>query len=49
MTILNTKISLHDYVFYPWLREAVSPKWAYDEQPYTTANIYVSFAKHSNV
>lgn len=49
MTILNTKLPLHDYLFYPWMREATLPKWSYAQQPYTTANVYVSFAKHSNV
>lgn len=29
MTLLNTQLPLHDYLFYPWMREATLPKWSY--------------------
>lgn len=48
MSILNTKMSIHDYIFYPWMREVTMPYWVYDDRPYTTANVTVKFDKHSN-
>jgi len=29
LTMLNTKISLHDFLFYPWMREVTLPRWSY--------------------
>lgn len=48
MSILNTKVSIHDYIFYPWMREVTMPCWSYETQPYTTATVTVKFDKHSN-
>lgn len=48
MSILNTKVSLHDWLFYPWMREITIPKWSYEKCPYTTATVIVKFDKHSN-
>lgn len=48
LTILNTKVSLHDFLFYPWMREVTMPIWSYSKQPYTTADITVKFDKHCN-
>lgn len=48
MSILNTKVSLHDYLFYPWMREVTMPCWSYETQPYTTATVTVKFDKHCN-
>lgn len=48
-TIINTKASLHERIFYPWLREVSLPYWAYKEQPYTTATITVDFTKHNSL
>lgn len=49
MEILNTKKSLHEYLFYPWMRECSSQFWQYATAPYVTATIYVSFQKHNSV
>lgn len=48
MSILNTKVSVHDYIFYPWMREVTMPCWSYETQPYTTATVTVKFDKHAN-
>jgi hypothetical protein len=48
MSILNTKTSIHDFIFYPWMREVTLPFWVYDSQPYTTATITIKFDKHCN-
>ena len=48
MSILNTKVSIHDYIFYPWMREVTMPCWSYETQPYTTATVTVKFDKHAN-
>lgn len=49
MDIINTKASLHERIFYPWMRECVNPWWAYDTAPYTTATVIVDFTKHNDV
>ena len=49
MDIVNTKASLHERVFYPWMRECVNPWWAYATQPYTTATVTIDFTKHNDV
>ena len=49
MKIVNTKVPLHERIFYPWMREVVSPMWHYNEQPYTTATIKIDLTKHSDV
>lgn len=49
MSIINTKASLHERIFYPWLREVTLPYWVYDSQPYTTATIIVDFGKHMDL
>ena len=46
LKIVNTKVPLHERLFYPWLRETTMSWWAYDEQPYTTATITVDLTKH---
>lgn len=48
MSILNTKVSIHDFIFYPWMREVTTPAWSYESQPYTTATVTVKFDKHCN-
>lgn len=48
MSILNTRASLHERIFYPWMREVTLPYWSYDSQPYTTATITVDFTKHND-
>lgn len=48
LMIVNTKVPLHERIFYPWMREVVSPMWHYDIQPYTTATITVDMTKHSD-
>ena len=47
VAILNTRQSLHENIFYPWMREAAYPQWSYDSQPYTTARIIIDFTKHN--
>lgn len=49
MKIVNTKVPLHERIFYPWLRETVQPNWSYWQQPYTTATITVDFTKHNDI
>lgn len=49
MTIVNTKVPLLERIFYPWLREVTLPYWAYQVQPYTTADITVDFTKHCDM
>lgn len=48
LTILNTTASLHERIFYPWMREVTLPYWSYNEQPYTTATITIDFSKHND-
>lgn len=49
MSIINTKASLHERIFYPWLREVTLPYWVYESQPYTTATIIIDFGKHMDL
>lgn len=49
LAIINTKAPLMERIFYPWIREITMPFWAYDSQPYTTANITISFDKHTDL
>jgi len=49
LNIINTKAPLAERVFYPWMREVTLPYWSYDLQPYTTANIKVSYQKHADL
>lgn len=49
MNVVNTRASLVDRIFYPWMREVSLPYWSYDDQPYTTATIIVDFTKHNDV
>lgn len=49
MKIVNTKVPLHERLFYPWMREVVQPFWSYNQQPYTTATITVDFSKHADL
>ena len=30
MDIINTKIALHERIFYPWMREVTLPFWSYE-------------------
>jgi hypothetical protein len=48
-SILNTKVPLIERIFYPWMRELVSPVWCYDSQPYTTATITIDFTRHADI
>lgn len=49
LKMLNTKVPLHERIFYPWLREVTLPFWSYKTQPYTTATIVVDFTAHNDV
>ena len=49
LKIVNTKVPLHERIFYPWLRETTLNWWAYDSQPYTTATITIDFTKHNDI
>ena len=49
LKIINTKVPLHERIFYPWLREVTTPFWNYWQQPYTTATITVDMTKHCDV
>ena len=48
MQIVNTKASLHERIFYPWMKEVTLPWWSYNSQPYTTATITIDFTKHND-
>lgn len=48
LKIVNTKVALHERIFYPWMREVTLPMWSYDQQPYTTATITVNYTKHND-
>lgn len=48
LNIINTKVPLLERIFYPWMREITLPYWSYDNQPYTTANVEISFEKHAD-
>ena len=48
MQIVNTKASLHERIFYPWMKEVTFPWWSYNSQPYTTATITIDFTKHND-
>lgn len=49
LKILNTKVALHERIFYPWIREVSLPYWSYDSQPYTTATITIDFTAHNDI
>lgn len=49
MKILNTRVSLLDRVFYPWMREISYPYWSYATQPYTTATITIDMTEHNDI
>lgn len=49
LKILNTKVPLHERIFYPWMREVTLPYWSYNSQPYTTAIITIDFTKHNDI
>lgn len=49
LKIVNTKVPLHERIFYPWMREVTLPYWSYACQPYTTATITVDFTKHNDI
>ena len=49
MNMINTKATLPEIIFYPWMKEVTSPFWAYDTQPYTTANVTVDYSKHADM
>ena len=49
LKFINTRVPLHERIFYPWLRETHLPFWSYDSQPYTTATITIDFTKHNDV
>jgi hypothetical protein len=39
--ILNTEYSLHEHIFYPWMRETTMSYWVYESRPYTHAKISI--------
>ena len=49
LKIVNTKVPLHERIFYPWMREVTLPYWSYWQQPYTTATITIDFTKHNDI
>ena len=49
LKILNTKVSILDRIFYPWMREISYPYWSYGTHPYTTATVTISFQSHNDV
>lgn len=49
LNVLNTKVSLADRIFYPWMRELSYPYWSYEDQPYETATITIDMTSHSDI
>jgi len=49
LKVLNTRVSLLDRVFYPWMREISYPYWSYPTQPYTTATITIDMTEHNDI
>lgn len=49
LKIVNTKVPLHERIFYPWMREVTLNTWSYWQQPYTTATITIDFTKHNDI
>lgn len=49
MDILNTKVPLHERIFYPWMREITLPYWSYGSQPYSTATVTIDMTKHADI
>ena len=49
LKLLNTKVSILDRVFYPWMREISYPYWSYKDQPYETATIKIDFTSHNDI
>ena len=43
LNILDGSTPLIEYLFYPWMAEASSPRWIYPHMPFTKADICVSF------
>jgi hypothetical protein len=43
IAFLSTERSLHEDVFYYWMREAAATFWTYENQPFTTANVTFEF------
>lgn len=49
LRILNTKVSLIDRIFYPWMRELSYPYWSYPDQPYETATVTIDMTSHNDI
>ncbi len=47
MAVVNTKASLIERIFYPWMREVSYPFWSYPDYPYTTAEIIFDMTPHN--
>jgi hypothetical protein len=43
INFMSTEFSLHEHVFYFWMRETTSTIWAYDDRPFTKAKLQVTF------
>lgn len=43
ITFMSTERSLHEYIFYYWMREAAATYWSYDDYPFTTATVTFDF------
>ena len=49
LKILNTRVSLLERIFYPWMRELSYPYWSYQDQPYETATITIDMTSHNDI
>ena len=49
MSIVNTKLPIHETIFYPWMQEVTSPFWCYSSQPYTTATVEIDLSEHADL
>lgn len=49
MNIVNTKLPIHESIFYPWMQEVTSPFWCYSKQPYSTAIVEIDLSDHADL
>ena len=47
MAVVNTKASLLERIFYPWMREVTLPYWSYPDYPFTTAEVVFDMTPHN--
>jgi len=43
LSFLSTEESLHENLFFNWIKETTADKWLYKDRPFTKANIFLDF------